>query len=373
VKNPPTSTTTPYVVAPVTLTSTFSSTDPSGNVVIATVAIVSTPSPDSTQSGSGSGGPNTTAVIGGAVGGVVGLIALIGIIWFVMNKRRGGGNWDDAWGEDEGHQAATEVRHRRLAAADYGLSPNHGVGSSGTPSPLLRGDQLSGVYSHSRNTSTTTGYASHGRSNSQTPFMLATSPPHSLPHSPPSLQQQQPLPGAGAAGLERTRTPPWASPSEQQRYFHQGHPSISSDPNFTPTVTSTYSSTSYTAPTTASSAHTHTTANPAVAYPPGAAPPITGGRRSTYNEDHRPPLEQSQHGSARQPPQHQQYRPSSSTAKFVNAPIDNLAKSELAAVSPASVHTPSIKDRRIDNDGLGGAPTSQVPRVVEDAPPAYAQ
>ena len=371
-KDPITSTITPIVVVPVTLTRTSSSTDPSGNVIISTVAIVSTPSPDSTQSGSGSGGPNTTIIIGGAVGGiVVGLIALIGIIWCIKskNKRRSGGHWDDTWEEDEA--GAAKIKRGRPATADYGPSPNRGVVGSGTPSPLLRGDQPSGVYSHSRSTSINTGHATHRQSNSQAPFMLAAS----HPHSPPSLQQQQPLPAAGEAGLERTRTPIWARPSEQQGYFHQGYPSISSDPSFTPTVTPAYSAT-YTTPATASSTHARTAANPAVAYPPGAAPPIAGGRRSTYNEDFNPPLEQSQHWAARQPSQHQQSgpssRPSSSTSKLVHAPS---AKSGLVAASPASVHTASIKDRRINKGGLNGAPTSQaeLPRVGEDAPPAYAQ
>ena len=381
VRNPitstiPTSTITPVVVAPVTLTRTSSSTDPSGNVIISTVAIVSTPSPDSTQTGSGSGGPNTTVIIGGAIGGVVvGLIALIGIIWCIKNKRRNGGYREDTWDEDEGHQAgAAKIKRGRPAAADYDPSQNHGVVSSGTPSPLLRGDQPSGVYSHSRSTSTATRYPTHRQSNSQTPFMLATSPPHS-----PPPQQQQPLPAAGAAGLDRTRTPIWARPSEQQGYFHQGYPSSSSDPNFTSTVTSTYSAPSRQTSATASSTQgllsgypppSHTTANPTMAYPPGAAPPITGGRRSTYNEDHSPPLEQSQHWAARQPSQYQQSGPSS-------RPSSSTAKSELVAASPASVHTPSIKDRRINKGGLNGAPTptsqAELPRVGEDAPPAYAQ
>ncbi len=127
-------------------------------------------------------------------------------------------------------------------------------------------------------------------------------------------------------------------------------------------VTSTYSAT-YTTPAPASSTHAHIAANPAVEYPPAAAPPIIGGGRSTY-EDLKPPVEQSQHGAARQP---SQAGPSGNTTKLVDTPIDNLAKSELVAGSP------SIKDRGIDKGGLGGAPTSQVPRVVEDAPPAYAQ
>ncbi len=323
-KSPSTSstTTTPYV-APVTLTRTYSSTDPSGNVVIATVATVSTPSPDSTQSSSGSGGPNTTAVIGGAVGGVVGLIALIGIIWFFKYKRRSGVRWDDIWEEDEGYQAgAAETKHGRPGTAEV----EHGPPGTADSPPLLRGDQPSGVPSHSRSTSPATGYATHRQSNSQMPFMLATSSPHSPPNSPPTLQQQL-LPGAGVAGLEGTQTPIWASPSAQQGYFPPGSPPIPSDPNFTPTVTSTYNAISHTTAATTSSTHAHTTANPAAAYLPAAAPPIVEGRRSTYN-DHKSPLEQSQHGSAGQPSQHQQAGPSGSTTKLVHAPIDNSAPSE---------------------------------------------
>ena len=369
---PPTSTTTttsaPVVVPPVTLTRIVSSTDTNGKLIISTVEIVSTPSPDSTQSGSGSGGPNTPAIIGGAVGGVVvGLIALIGIIWFIKNKRRTGGHWDDTWEEDDGHQAgAAEVKYGAPATTDYGSSPTHGIMGSETQSPLLRGDQPSGLYSHSRSTSTATGYATHTQSNNQMPFTLATSPPHS-----PPPQQQQPLPAAGAAGLDRTRTPIWARPSEQQGYIHPGSSPIPSDPNYPQTMTSTYNATSHPTPATTYSTHTRTTANPVVAYAPAAAPPIVEKRHSTY-KDHKAPLEQSQHGSAGQPSQRKKAGSSGSTTKSVHAPIDKSAKSELVAASPTSVHTPSNKDRGID---LNGAPTSQVelPRVVEDSPPAYAQ
>ena len=381
---PSSSSTSSYVVAPVTLTSTFTSTDPSGNIIIATVATVSTPSPDSAQSGSGSGGPNTPAIIGGVVGGVVGLIALIAIIWFIMYKRLSGGQWDETW-EEDGHQAgAAEVKHGGPAAND-GSSPNpyvYGVVGRGTPSPLLRGDQASGVHSHSRSTSTATGYADHGRSNSQTPLMLATSPPHSPPNSPPSLPQHL-LPS-----LERRGTPVWASASAQQGYFHQGYPPISSDPNFMPTASYAHGLSGYPPPP-------HAAANPAaVAYPPGAAPPIIGGPRSTFDEYHKPPLEQSQHEAARQPSQRQQPGPSSSTTKLVDEPMDNSADALLVAAGLISGRTPSMKDQSIDKGGLKGAPAGQIepsrktslmsvasaapkttnhPRPVEEAPPAYQQ
>ncbi len=353
-------------IAPVTLTSTLTSTDLNGNVFTSTFATVSTPSPDSAQSGSGGGGPNTPAIIGGVVGGVVALLALIGIIWFILYKKLSGGHgghWDDTWEEDQGHQAgAAEVKHGRPAAADNGSSPNpyvYGVVGRGS-------DQPSGVHSHSRSTSIT-GYADHGRSSSQTPLMLATSPPHSPPNSPPSLQQHT-LPG-----LERRGTPVWASASAQQGYFHQGYPPISSDPNFTPTVTSAYNATSRA--TSAYLPPPHTAANPTVAYPPGAAPPVIGGPRSTNSEYHKPPLELSQHGAARQPSQREQTGPSGSTTKLVEEPSDNSADSLLVAAGLKPGHTPSIKDRNTDKGGLNGAPTSKAepPRVVEDAPPAYAQ
>ena len=380
------SSTSSYVVAPVTLTSTFTSTDPSGNIIIATVATVSTPSPDSAQSGSGGGSPNTTAIIGGVVGGVVGLLALIGIIWFIMYKRLSGGQWDETWEEDEGHQAgAAEVKPGGSAAANDGSSPNpyvYGVVGRGTPSPLLRGDQASGMHSHSRSTSTATGYADHGRSNSQTPLMLATSPPHSPPNSPPSLPQHL-LPG-----LERRGTPVWASASAQQGYFHQGYPPISPDPNFTQMASSAHGVFSGYPPPP------HTAANQAMAYPPGAAPPVIGGPSSTFNEYHKPPLEQSQYGAARQPSQRQQTGPSGNTTKLVDDPMDNSADSLLKAAGLISGHTPSMKDQKFDKGGLQGAPTSQIepsrktslisvasaapkatnhPRIAEEAPPAYQQ
>jgi len=84
-----------------TLTSTSTSTDPSGNLVLLTIEIVSTPSPVSSYQSSA--GPNTPAVIGGIVGGVVGLLALIGIIFIIYKKRRA--RWDSDGEEDEGYYA----------------------------------------------------------------------------------------------------------------------------------------------------------------------------------------------------------------------------------------------------------------------------
>jgi len=304
---------------------------------------VSTPSPNTTQSDAGSG-PNTVAIVGASVGGLVGLAALIGIIWYIMYKKPGG-RWDDTWEEDEGHQAGmAEVKQRRPAVGDDRSSSNR----------LLRTDQPSRVHSHSRSVSTATGYAYHGRPNSQ---MSTTSPPHSPPTSPPSLQPSQ-LPGAGA-GLERMRTPVWANPSAQQGYYQQGYPPIPSD---------TYSttSTSRTTPATAFStqglhsgyvAPTHTVATPAVAYPPGAAAPMNGGRLSTYNEYYEPPLEQFQQAAALPRSQYQQTAASDDTTNLVDAPIAKSAKSPrrtgLGSVAP------------------GPPKTSNPARIVEEAPPAY--
>jgi len=107
---PPNPNTTPtptpptvYNVAPVTLTSTSTSTDPNGNLVLVTVVNVSTPSPASSQS---SAGP-PPAVIGGIVGGVVGLLALAGIIFLIWKKRRSRWDYD---GEDDGQYYAGAVK-----------------------------------------------------------------------------------------------------------------------------------------------------------------------------------------------------------------------------------------------------------------------
>jgi len=352
----PTTPTSTHVL-PVTLTRTLTSTDPSGNIVLATVATVSTPSPNSTQSDAGSSGPNTAAIVGGVVGGLVGLAVLIGIIWYIMYKKLGG-RWDDIWEEDEGHQAGTaEVKQGRPAVGDDGSSSNryvYGVVGHGTPSPLLRTDQPSGVHSHSHSVSTATGYAYHGRPNSQ---MSTTSPPHSPSTSPPSLQPSQ-LPGAGA-GLERMRTPIWANPSAQQ--VPRGYPPIPSD---TYSTTSTSRTTSATAPSSQGLlsgyvAPTHTAATPAVAYPPGAAAPMIEGRRSTYNEYHKPPLDQSQPAATLPRSKYQQTVPSGGTTNLVDAPIDTSAKSprkaSLVSVAP------------------GPPKTSNPARIVEDGPPAYQQ
>ena len=321
----PTSTSPIGHVLPVTLTRTLTSTDPSGNIVLATVATVSTPSPNSTQSDAGSGGPNTTAIVGGVVGGLVGLIALIGILWYIKKL---GGRWDDIREEDEGHQAgAAEVKQGRPAVGDDGSSPNlyvYGVLDRRTPSPL-----------HSRSVSMATGYADHGRSNSQ---MSTTSPPNSPPTSPPSLQPSQ-LPGAGA-GLERMRTPIWANPSAQQGYFQQGYPPIHSD---------TYS-------TTFTSRTTSATASPTQGllsgYPPGAAAPMIVGRCSMHNDHHEPSLEHSQQAVALPRSQHQQTAASLDTTNYS---AKSPHKTGLVSVAP------------------GPPKTSNPARIVEDGPPAYQQ
>jgi hypothetical protein len=87
-----------YNIPPVTLTRTSTSTDPSGNIVLQTIAYVSTPLPDPNQYSSGSGGPNTVAIVGGVVGGVVGLIALIAgfLVYRKMKRRHDYGGEDDA-------------------------------------------------------------------------------------------------------------------------------------------------------------------------------------------------------------------------------------------------------------------------------------
>jgi hypothetical protein len=384
----------------VTRTSTYTSTDPSGNIIIATVATVSTPTPEPSPDNSGT----NPAIIGGAVGGAVGLIALVGIIWYIVYKKVNG-RWDDNWEEDEAHDAgAAEVKQARPAAGNDGFAPNpyiYGVVGGGTQ---LRADQPSRAHSHSASVSTVAGYADHGRSNSQTPLM--SSPPHSPPNSPPTLQHHQ-LPG----GLERTRTPIWASPSAQQQgYFQPGYPPIHPDPNFAPTVNSTYSATSRATSGTASSTQgllsgypppTNRAVSPA--YPPGAAPPAIGGggggQRNTFIEYHKPPLEpqqpqqQAYHGAVR-PPSSQRQRTqtqteaSSSSTNLVDTPVDG--HSAVSQLVVAAGLAPSIKDK----GGLKGAPTLQnrtsvisvssvappgapkvlnQPRIVEDAPPAYQQ
>jgi len=361
----------------VTLTSTYTSTDPSGNIIVQTVATVSTPSPDPSQA---SGGPNP-ALIGGVVGGVVGAIALIGIIWYILYNKFSG-HWDETWDEDEGdHAGAAEIKPARPSAGNDGSVPNpyvYGVVGGGTSH---RTDQLSAAPSHSRSASTVTGYTDHARSNSQTPLMMAASPPHSPPNSPPSLQQQQ-LPGVGG-GLDRTRTPIWASPSAQQGYFQQGYPPIS---DFTPTlnVNSTYSATSRATSATASSTqgllsgyipppHTHTAANPAAAYPPGAAPPaIGGGKRNTYIEYHKPPLEHSQHDAGR--PTSQRSQAGSSKTNLVDAPVDNSAVSKLV-LAAGLVSDKKENPRRTSLISVAsGAPKALNHQpIAEDAPPAYQQ
>ena len=341
-----------------------------------------------------------------------------------MYKKRSG-RWDDIWEEDDGHQAgAAETKGPRPAANTDGSSPNpyvYGAVGRGTPSPLLRADQRSTIHSHSRSASSATGatgYLDHGRSSSNTPLMFATSPPHSPPNSPPSLHPPQ-LPGA----LERTRTPVWASHSAQQGYFQQGYPPIPSDPNFapTPTLTSSYSTTSRATSATASSTHgllggyvpppTRTAgspppvsyppgAAPPVLYPPGAAPPIIGGgRRSTYSDYkaplEKPPLEKSPQGANR-PPSSQYTRPStSSTTNLMDAPIDNAAEFHPGAAG--FMHTPSIRYDKGGSAVINSVPTgtgtaeppsrtstlavpttdagrpSSPARIVEEAPPAYEQ
>ena len=386
------STSTPTFVPPVTITSLFTSTDPNGVVIVQTSKIVSTPSQEPNQYGSSSSSStNTPAIIGGVVGGAVALIAIISIFWFIMYKKRSG-SWDT------GYQAgAPETKGARPAVDDNGSSPNtYGYGA---PSPLFRDDQHSAVHRHSLSASTATGYADHRRTNSQAPLILAGLPPHSPPNSPPSLHPSQ-LPGAGA-GLDRTQTPVWASPSAQQEYFQHGYLPTPSDPNFTPGMTSTAISRATSA--TASSTHgllispTLTAANSAVAYPPGAAPPvIEAARRSTYNEYHKPPLEQPLQGTNRPPSQYQQPGPNITMANLnsKDASVDKSAEFYPAAAGSASVHTPSI---RYDKSELGvanrvpvGTPeptrkTSLVPApqgagkgtspapILEEAPPAYQQ
>ena len=282
------------------------------------------------------------------------MVILIGIIWRIIYKQRSG-RWDDTWEEEQAHRAGqAEIKPARPAVHDNSSSPNPYVyGAVGRETPS-RSDQASATHSYSRTNSTATGYAGHTRTNSETPLVFSPSPPH----SPTNLQPPQ-LHGSGA-GLDRARTPVWASAP-------QGYPPIPSDPNFAPTGTSTY----HVPPT-------QTGANSAVAYPPGAAPPAIGGRGSTYSEYHKPPPEPSLQGATRSPSQHYQSKRSSTSASFMDASVDHKADFHPLPLPPGamSVHTPSIRDRKDRNYEKGGLhvansrPMSpgELPRQTSPAP-----
>lgn len=144
---------------------TTTSTLPASSVYVPSV--ISSPTVTSTQSGSGSG-TDIAPIVGGVLGGFVGLIAIVSVLWYLCRRRR---SWDDIFDreaiEDEEFDTPVAVRRDRdRSMLDLGAEPKpyqYGLvghvtpppGSSSPPSSHHPSFSASVTSTHSRNTSVT--------------------------------------------------------------------------------------------------------------------------------------------------------------------------------------------------------------------------
>ncbi|PFH51709.1 hypothetical protein AMATHDRAFT_58509 [Amanita thiersii Skay4041] len=180
---------TPTVVTPPPsiVTSSWSSTQPDGNVVVTqeTQTYTFSPStinPNPSDSADRGGGPPIGPIVGGVVGGFGGLIAIVLLVWFFMRRRK---RWDDIFDRDEDailSAAPTKVPKRdpppepKPKPYEYGL-----VGHGPTPiqispiaSPVMANSQpLSTLTSHQQQQQQSQVH--HRHTSSLTPLLSVSS------------------------------------------------------------------------------------------------------------------------------------------------------------------------------------------------------
>ncbi|KAG2150739.1 uncharacterized protein EDB93DRAFT_1141923 [Suillus bovinus] len=155
---------------------TTTSTLPASSVYVPSV--IANPTVTSTENASGSG-TDVAPIVGGVLGGFVGLIAIVGALWYLCRRRR---SWDDIFDrealEDEEFDSPVAVRRDRDRTLDLGAEPKpyeYGLVGHVTPPPGS-GSPPSISQSHHPSFSTSVG-SNHSRNTSVTPLLGISSAP----------------------------------------------------------------------------------------------------------------------------------------------------------------------------------------------------
>lgn len=156
---------------------TTTSTLPASSVYVPSVIV--NPTVTSTASASGSG-TDVAPIVGGVLGGFVGLIAIVGALWYLCRRRR---SWDDIFDreaiEDEEFDSPVAVRRDRdRSMLDLGAEPKpyqYGLVGHVTPPP---GSSSPPSIHQSHHPSFSASVASnHSRNTSVTPLLGMSSAP----------------------------------------------------------------------------------------------------------------------------------------------------------------------------------------------------
>ncbi|KAG1762662.1 hypothetical protein EDD22DRAFT_969880 [Suillus occidentalis] len=156
---------------------TTTSTLPASSVYVPSV--ISSPSVTSTQSGGGSG-TDVAPIVGGVVGGFVGLVVIVSVLWYLCRRRR---SWDDifereALGDDEFDSPVAVRRDRDRARLDLGAEPKpyqYGLVGRVTPPPGSGSPPSTPRQSHPSFSASVA--STHSRNTSITPLLGMSSAP----------------------------------------------------------------------------------------------------------------------------------------------------------------------------------------------------
>ncbi|KIK37932.1 hypothetical protein CY34DRAFT_25830 [Suillus luteus UH-Slu-Lm8-n1] len=158
---------------------TTTSTLPASSVYVPSV--ISSPSVTSTQSGGGGGsGTDVAPIVGGVVGGFVGLVVIVSVLWYLCRRRR---SWDDifereALGDSEFDSPVAVRRDRDRARLDLGAEPKpyqYGLVGRVTPPPGSGSPPSTPRQSHPSFSASVA--STHSRNTSVTPLLGMSSAP----------------------------------------------------------------------------------------------------------------------------------------------------------------------------------------------------
>ncbi|KAF8136667.1 hypothetical protein EV363DRAFT_747565 [Boletus edulis] len=235
--------------SPSTVVEASSTTLSDGSVVQTVVTVVTTPPPTSLyvptslasptlqSDASQASGTNVTPIVGGVLGGFIGLIVVVGSLWWLCRKRR---PWDDIFEKDElqndvAWAPVVPARRMRDSSAEprpyqYGLV-GHVIPPAAAGEPL-RTSQHGSVSEHSSRHSRYTSL-------SATPLLQNTQMGSSRPSTAGSILTVQTQPGPRVLSPSAEREPrslSMASHSSNTRPLLESRSTMASLNNWTPNM-----------------------------------------------------------------------------------------------------------------------------------------